>query len=470
MKLLLINPPLFLKEEERSAIERVRNSNWPIGLAYLASIVRELDLDIKILDANLYDMSKNEIERSIHDYNPDVVGITATTAAIRSASIIAHSAKMADRDTLTIVGGPHMTADPYNTMKAFPQIDIGVVGDGEEIFKNIIETLIQGRKVKGISGIIYRGDDGKIVQNPPPQLGSLDEIPFPSWDLLPPLKEYSFQPSTYKKHPHTYVTASRGCPYRCIFCHVSKFRPNIRYRSPENVVGEIEILIGQYGVKEIRFADELFTLNRKWVGEICGLIHERGLDFPWSCDARANHMTSELAHTLSGAGCWQISMGIESGSPKILERIKKDITIEQVRGAVKYAHAANMTVRAYFMLGFPFETREDIEATIQFAKDSNVDYAQFSYVTPFPGTELYDMCLKRGDFRDPGWLEYNASVFHEPVISPESISREELKIYLKRAYKEFYLRPALWYRLMKDVHSLEDIKRYMHGISALARI
>ncbi len=470
MKILLINPPVFIKEDKRNAIERVRNSNWPIGLAYLASMVRDMDLYIEILDAQLYDMSGHEIEKRIRRYSPDVVGITATTAAIKSASIIARLVKAVNDATTTIVGGPHMTADPYTTMRMFPQIDIGVVGDGEEIFRKIIETMMHGGKPKEINGTIIRDKDGRIIQNPPMQLGSLDEIPFPSWDLLPPLKEYSFQPATYRKHPHTYVIASRGCPYRCIFCHVSSFRPKIRYRSPRNVIEEIEVLIERYGVKEIRFADELFTSNQKWVSEICSLIHERGIDIPWTCDARANHMTLELAQTLSRAGCWQISIGVESGVPKIIERIKKDITLEQVRNAVRYAHAANMTVRAYFMLGFPFETREDIEKTIQFAKNSDIDFSQFSYVTPFPGTELYDICLKRGDFRDPGWLEYNASVFHEPVILSNGMNKKELKNCLKKAYREFYLRPSLWYRLIRDTNGIEDIKRYIRGISALARI
>lgn len=470
MKVLLINPPVFIKEDRMNAIESIRNSNWPIGLAYLASVVRDMNLDIKILDAQLYDMTKHEVERRIYTYGPDVVGITATTAAIKSASIIAQSAKAIDETTVTIVGGPHMTADPHNTMRIFQQIDIGVIGDGEEIFKEIIENLMLEKEPTEVNGIIYRDGGGNIIQNPPMQLGNLDDIPFPSWDLLPPLREYRFQPATYRKHPHTYIIASRGCPYRCIFCHVSKFRSKVRYRSPQNVVDEVELLTERYGVKEIRFGDELFISNRKWVREICSLIQERGINIPWSCDVRANMITSELAYTLSRAGCWQISMGVESGVPKIIERIKKDITLEQVRNAVKYAHTSNMTVRAYFMLGFPFETREDIERTIQFAKNSDIDFSQFSYVTPFPGTELYDICLKRGDFSDPGWLEYNASVFHEPVILPDGMSKEDLKNCLKKAYREFYLRPGLWYRLIRDMKGIEDIKRYIRGISALARI
>jgi len=465
LEILLIHPPISLEGVD-SSIEKLHNVNAPLGLAYLAAMVKGLDVKVKILDAHLYQMSLAQIERGVKKFKPGLVGMGITTASAMSAGRIADMVKKNNKKTLVVVGGPHVIATGTEVLEVFKSVDVLIAGDAEEAFKELVETLLAKKSISKSRGIILR-QKGKIVKTPEMPLLPLDEIPFPAWDLLPPLDGYSFQPANYRKKPQSFIVASRGCPYRCTFCHVSRFRHKIRFRSPENVVKEIEILHKKYGINEFRFADEIFTINKKWCFEICDRIIEKKLDISWSCDARADHMTRELAKKLKQAGCWSISIGVESGSSRILKRIKKDITLQQVRDTVKYAHEAGLLVRSFFMLGFPFETRSDIEKTIAFAKSSGIDFCQFTYVIPFPGTEIYDICQQRGIFGKYGWTTYNASEYTAPVCPPKGVSDEEMKRYFKRAYREFYLRPRLWLSYLLSVRGLTDVKRYIRGFKAL---
>jgi len=464
-RILLIHPPISLEGTE-AAMEKLHNVTAPLGLAYLAAMVKGLDVKLKILDAHLYQMSLRQIEKEVKRFKPDLVGMGTTTASAVACGKIARSIKKANKKVKVVVGGPHIIATGTEMLEVFKGIDIIIPGDAEEAFRELVQTLLSRKSLKKSRGIIFR-DKRKIVKTKPVPLRPLDEIPFPAWNLLPPLDKYSFQPANYRRKPQSFIVASRGCPYRCIFCHISRFRHQIRFRSPKNVVKEIETLHKKYGINEFRFADEIFTINKKWCFEICDRIIEKKLNISWSCDARADHMTREMAHKLKEAGCWSISIGIETGSPRILKRIKKDITLQQVRNTVKYAHEAGLFVRSFFMLGFPFETRDDIEKTIAFAKSCGLDFCQFTYVIPFPGTEIYDICQKRGVFGKYGWMTYNASEYTAPVCPPKGVSEEEMKKYFKRAYREFYLRPRLWISYILSVRGLTDIKRYIRGFKAL---
>ena len=465
LRVLLIHPPIDLGGLE-AAMEKLHNVTAPLGLAYIAAMVKDLDVKVKILDAHLYQLSLKQIEKEVKKFKPDIVGMGITTASAISCGKIAESVKKGNKKVMVVVGGPHVIATGTEVLEVFKDVDIIIPGDAEEAFRELVQTLLSKKPLAKSRGIIFR-QKGRIVKTAAVPLRKLDDIPFPAWDLLPPLNSYSFQPANYRRKPQTFIVASRGCPYRCTFCHISRFRHQIRFRSPANVVKEIEILHKKYGINEFRFADEIFTINKKWCFEICDGIIEKKLDISWSCDARADHMTREMARKLKDAGCWSISIGIETGSPRILKRIKKDITLQQVRDTVKYAHEAGLFVRSFFMLGFPFETRDDIEKTIAFAKNCGLDFCQFTYVIPFPGTEIYDICQQRGIFGKYGWMTYNASEYTAPVCPPKGVSDEEMKQYFKRAYREFYLRPSLWISYVLSIRGITDIKRYVRGFKAL---
>ncbi len=452
---------------EKSAIEKLHAVTAPLGLAYLAAMVKDLDVKVQIFDANLFQASLEEIGEEIKKAKPDLVGIGVTSASGKAGGQIADLSKELAPNALTLVGGPHIIATGTEMMEIFAGVDILIPGDAEESFRELVETLLAKKPLAKSRGIIFRDKKGKFVKTEPIPLKHLDDLPMPEWDLLPPLDKYNFQPATYRRHPHSFVVASRGCPYRCVFCHISRFRHQVRVRSPEKIVEEIKILYEKYGIREFRFGDEIFTLNHKWCTEICDRIIKAGLDISWTCDTRPDRMSAELAKKLAEAGCWAISIGVESGSQKILDRIKKDITLQQVVDTVKYAHDAGMIVRAFFMLGFPFETRNDIEQTIDFAKRSGIDFSQFSYVIPFPGTEIYDICQEKGIYGKYGWMEYDASVYTTPTCLPDGITKEEMQVYFKRAYREFYFRPKLWIKVLLSIRSMTDIERYWKGFWGL---
>ncbi|MFH1045786.1 MAG: radical SAM protein [Candidatus Omnitrophota bacterium] len=464
MKILLVHAPIFFNTVKRNVLEDTANAAPPLGLAYLASMVKN-DSAVEIVDAQ--GLSEEELKNKIAAAGAEIVGISATSASAQNAERIAGLAKEINPQTFTVLGGPHLTAAPEDTMELFTSLDLGVIGDGEEIFREIVRRRLQKKSCQDLAGVAYR-DNGTIKVNPPGKLLPLDELPFPAWELLPPPQRYSFNPSAYRRRPHCIVIASRGCPYQCIFCHVSRFRPTIRYRSARNIVDEIEYLMRNFGIKEVRFGDELFAVNKRWAGEVCQEIRQRKLKLIWSCEARADSMSEEFAHTLKAGGCWQITMGVESGSPVILEKIKKGISLEQVKNTIKWAHQAGLSVRAFFMLGFPFESREDLQKTINFAAGSDLDYASFGYVVPFPGTELYRLCMELGYYDKLGWRRFD-STLHKPGCPPPGMKDEELAALLKRAYRSFYFRPRYWLKLLSGIRNSEDLRRVLRGTAALLR-
>ena len=467
-KILLVHPSAFM-DHGKSSIEELHAVTAPLGLAYLAAMVKDLDTEVKILDANLLQLGFEEIGERIQEFKPNMVGIGVTSASAKSGGMIADIVKKLDPRIMTVVGGPHIIATGTEMLEVFKGIDIIIPGDAEEAFKELVQNVIAKKPLAKSRGIIFRRKSSFIRTEAMPLL-PLDELPFPDWDLLPPLDKYSFQPASYRRKPHSFVVASRGCPYRCVFCHISRFRHQIRFRSPKNIVEEIKVLYKKHGMREFRFGDEIFTLNKKWCMEICDRIIASGLDITWTCDTRPDHMSLELAKKLKEAGCWSVSIGVESGSQRILDRIKKDITLQQVLDTVSYAHQAGLVIRAFFMLGFPFETREDLEKTISFAKRSGIDFVQFSYVIPFPGTEIYDICQKRGVYGKYGWMDYDSSVYTTPVCLPGGIEAKEMQTYFKRAYREFYFRPSLWLKTLASIRSLTAVKRYAKGFLGLLRM
>ncbi len=463
MKVLLVHAPIFFSRRSRSALEHVSNASPPLGLAYLAAMV-EPEAEVEIIDAQ--GMSEEMVKEKVRRTPASVVGISASTVSIRNAARIAGWVKEVQADCTTVVGGPHVTAAPLETMEVFPVFDFGVAGDGEVIFRDLVRAVGEGKDRRSVPGVMYRDSGSGVKANPPPPPIPLDEIPFPAWHLLPPFDFYRFNPSAYRRHPHAMVIASRGCPYQCIFCHAGRFRQALQYRSPRNIVDEIESLVRTYGIREVKFGDELFAVNTSWVGKICEELRQRKLDVIWACEARANTMTPEFARLLKSGGCWQVTIGIESGSPRILERIKKKITREQVKNTVRWAHEAGLAVRAFFMLGFPFEDRSDMLQTIDFAVESGVDDASFGFVVPFPGTELYELCEELGYFGKNGWLEFD-SVLNRPGCPPKGIPEDEMMALLKRAYHRFFLRPAYVARTIRQIRAWDDVRRLWRGARAV---
>lgn len=433
--MLLVEPPTA------TDIKKVLNTvSPPLGLAYLASVARNEGFDVKIIDSLAENLSFNELEKKIKEYDPDVVGITSTTTSIPDAYKVAEISKRINPNVITVIGGPHVTFVPELTLKESPYIDIVVRGEGEEIFKQLLHNLDKGKKLSNIRGITYR-ENNRIRSNPPmPLIKDIDNIPIPAFDLLP-MEKYQFG----KKRFGVIIT-SRGCPFQCIFCSSSlQFGKKWRAHSVERVIEELKILHDEFKIREIEFLDDTFTLSKKRAQEICKAIIQEGLDISWSASSRVDTFDLDTAVYMKKAGAHTIYFGIESGSEKTLKFIKKGITLTQAIDAVKIAKKAKLRTLGSFIIGFPYEKEEDMRKTIRFAKFLDVDFAQFTVATPYPGTELWNIAVTKNLLLTKNWRNYTTT---KVVMKNMYVPPNRIQYLLEWAYFSFYLSPK---RVIKDI-------------------
>jgi len=436
MKVCLISPPYS------SAVKSVVGiTSPPLGLAYIASMLRQ-NHEVKIIDSSILNYIIGDVERELRSFNPDVVGVTSVTPSIYEAYKVAETAKKVREDCTVILGGPHATFMPRQTMEECEYIDIIVRGEGEETTRELIENIEKGVPLNKVMEITFRKENGIIDTEPRPFIKNIDDIPFPSRDLLP-MHLYKFNGVKY-----TTMLTSRGCPFGCSFCSSSRlFGGYWRGRSPENVLEEIKTVYGEYGIRNIEFMDDTFTLDQKRAEKICDGIIEQGWDISWGASSRVDTLSKELAEKMKKAGCWIIFLGIESGSQKILDTIGKRITLEQAKKAVEILKDAGIQVLGSFIIGFMQDTKETIKETIKFAKSLNLDYAEFSILTPYPGTPIFDYAKKNNMLLTEDWSKYTAT---EPIVKIEGISEKEVKALFQKAYITFYLRPKIVMKWLRN--------------------
>ncbi|PUA34297.1 MAG: B12-binding domain-containing radical SAM protein [Candidatus Terraquivivens tikiterensis] len=436
MRVCLISPPYD------SAVKSVVGvSSPPLGLAYIASMLRQ-NHDVKIIDSNILNYTLEDVERELRGFNPDVVGITSVTPSIYEAYKVAEIAKKVNEGCTVVLGGPHATFTSIQTLKECKHIDVIVKGEGEETVRELVEKIERGAPLKEVKGITFRKQNEIIDTEPRPFVRNIDAIPFPSWDLLP-MHLYKFNGIKYAT-----MLTSRGCPFRCSFCSSSRlFGGYWRGRSPENVLEEIKILYDRYGIRNIEFLDDTFTFDQERAERICNEIIKEGLDISWGASSRVDTLSKELVERMKKAGCWIVFLGIESGSQKILDAIGKRITLGQIKMAVKILKDAGIQVLGSFIIGFLEDTKETIKETIRFAKSLDLDYAEFSILTPYPGTPVYEYAKKNNMLLTEDWSKYTAV---EPVLKIEGVSEKEVKALFQKAYITFYLRPKMALRWLKN--------------------
>ena len=433
----------------------------PLGIAYIASVLEQEGHDVKIIDgpaqATVYEYDFCDLEKDIRNFNPDVVGVSASTSQIDHAKIALEIVKKYNKDCLTILGGPLISAD-NNALLSLENVDYGVIGEAEKTFSIILEKYENGEKLEGCSGLLWR-EGNSVKSEKPPVVYNLDEIPMPARHLLN-MSLYRPSPANYRRLPATTMITSRGCPYKCIFCSRPTEGMVWRPYSAKRVVDEIEILVKEFGIKDIQMFDDTFTLDPKRTENICKGIIERNINVSWNCMTRVDRVTPELLKLMAQAGCYEIGIGIESGVQRILDFIKKDLTPEKVRNGVKWAKDAGIDVRGFFMIGFPTETKEEILETIKFAKDLDIDVAQFMISTPFPGTEMWEISKAYGTINDNDLSKFTFYAPDETLpFSSNLLSDKEILDLYKYAFRSFYLRPKFILRQLAKLRSFNDIYR-----------
>ncbi len=462
-RIVFIDPPLSL-DERYGSWARGGTRTPPLGLAQLAAVTRQHGYDTAILDCPTLALDRSQAVRAVLDLNPRYVGLTATTVAICNAADLAKDLKAANPAWTIIVGGPHTTAVPKETMGAFPAFDIGVVGEGEETLVELLQALESGRPLQTVRGVIFREGDALVQTAPRPFIEDLDALPLPAWDLLPDLaRSYDTPTFTLGGSPASSLVTSRGCCGHCTFCDRSVFGNACRFHSAERVFEFMKLLHERFGINDVIIHDDAFVINRRRVEKVCQLLIESGLGVTWGCNARVNLVFPELLALMKKAGCWQIGYGIETGCQRILDLIDKGVRVEQIEAAVRYTHEAGIRTRGFFMVGHPGEDESSIRETIAFAKRIPIDDFQMTLFTPMPGSEIYRDAQTYGAM-ECDWRKMNMWL---PVFVPHGLSAEQLIYWQRRAFRAFYLRPRTMWNYAKIVRRPGHLSKLLKGSLAI---
>ena len=449
MKVLLINPPIenIIRLELPLWVRQNEGVFPPLGLMYLASYLRKnLGCEVTILDALAERMSYHKIDAYIRSLLPDVVGITAHTHNLIDIITTTNIIKKINRKIHICLGGAHVNIFPEESI-VLSSVDSVVAGEGEIIFTDLVRCLDENIDLKNVKGLIFKQNGHFINTGFRESNSELDILPFPERRLLNLNKYYSILGA---KSFMTTMISSRGCPYSCAFCSTPK--GNYRSRSPRNVVNEMEECFN-LGIRDIYFVDDTFNIVPDRVIEICDELKGRKLRIQWSFRARIDKLSKELLKKAKESGCYKIHLGVETSTDDGLKRLKKGITIEQIRQVFKWTREIGINTIAYFMIGCPHErTRADILRTINFSKEIDPDFALFNILMPYPLTELYNTALKNKIFKEDYWKKFALSPqkdFQSPFWE-EWFSSKELITLLNLAYRRFYLRPKFLLRIITN--------------------
>ncbi len=437
-----------------------------LSLATLAAVLREHDYPVKILDLHALNIPVRDAASMVADARPDVVGLTCKTLGWPAVLEIARMVKAALPECLVVLGGPHTSIYARESL-SFDCFDMAVIGDGEETFLDIIRAIDGGGDLWEIPGTCVRRD-GEVVTNAPrPVVANLDAFPMAALDLLPMERYHCL---TVPKPFSTLVT-SRGCPWHCGFCS-QVYSERLRFRSVERVVDEMAWHVDRFGVREIVIFDETFTVGRARVMKFCEEVIDRGLHVAFNIRARVDAVDRPMLEALKEAGCRSIHMGVEGGSQRMLDIMRKGITLEQVRSAFQAARDVGLETRGYFIIGYFDAGPEDVEDVIRLSTSLDMDYASFAVATPLPATELYDVALQRGYLKTDYWKAYTRNGGGPvPHLETERLDAGTLKNYRTKAYLKFYLRPEIMlrraYHASRSMRSLIDV---MGGVSVLKEV
>ncbi len=409
MRVLLINPFYPISE----------TPSPPLGLAYLASALMETGVEVKILDLVVFPYSRSMLQSLIEDFNPQVAGITAVTMTFDNAIGVIEDIKRIDPDILTIMGGPHVSFCARDTLKACPQLDVIVLGEGERTIVELVGTANDGCAWADVNGIAYRNGREICFTEKREPIEKLDDLPLPDRHLLP-LGRYRALGMPIS------LTTSRGCPYKCIFCVGRKMvGARVRYRNAAKIVDEMEYL-NSLNFHQINIADDLFTANKNHCHAVCDEIIKRGLQLKWTSFARVDTVSDAVLTKMKAAGCSAVSFGIESANPQILKTIKKGITLKQVEDAVNMCQRAAIMPFASFILGLPGETPQTIKETMKFGsrlKKLGLSFG-FHLLAPFPGTEVRDNSEGYGiKILTNDWSQYHAN---RAIVETPSVNHHAL--------------------------------------------
>jgi anaerobic magnesium-protoporphyrin IX monomethyl ester cyclase len=463
-KALLANPPVgfFIRGEERCQANveggAAISLRAPNDLGYLAAVMRLQGIECRIRDYPAEGGSWRDLEQDLREFHPDLFLISTTTATlIEDAKAFTMARSISPQMIVGAKAAHFFTHDPAHlTREEFRELDFACGAEAECFLPAALTGYIASGNFDGARGLLWKDSaTGVFVKNAPAAFDlDLDGIPFPARDLM--RNELYVRPDTGE--PQATIVTSRGCPASCVYCLTPTISgKRTRKRSAENIVHEIEDCIRRFQIRNFFFRADTFTIDRRWVEEVCAEIVHRDLDIAWVANSRVNPLEPETLAAMRKAGCWLVAYGFESGNEESLKRMKKGATLQDARRAVLLTREAGMKVYGFFLLGLPWEGRAHLEDTLAFARELDCDFVEFHLATPYRGTELFTMAEGAGLLEDD---VVGHDYFQDPAVGTVDLSREELQRYRRRALREHYLRPRYIARTLAGIRSPHEAINY----------
>lgn len=453
MKLVLIRPPRPISDAAFISLQ------FPLNLAYIATFLQQKGYAVEIWDYEVERFSEDGLCKRISKSKPNLIGITCLTPTIIAAHKIASIIKKASSNILIVVGGPHPTAMPAETLHEFNNFDIIVIGEGEETLWEILRYIEEKRPIIGIRGIAYRQEGKEIkIENPRPFFEDLNVLPFPDRNIV--------KQNLYRKHHVSRAFSrqflnisemmiSRGCPSSCIFCACHN-RPT-RFRKIENVITEMSECINRYKTSHFSFLDDTLTLDSGYIIELCNRF-KKFKKISWDCFARVDTVSFKILKGMAASGCRKISYGVESGSPRILTLINKNISLKQIKNAFIWSRQAGIEyIEGSFMIGsHPTENKQDIDLTIKLIYEIEPDILMLSLMAPYPGTQIYAIMKEKGYLQnETGWENFTF-LSYRPAWETDNFSSSELLSIHRNLLCKFYLRPKYIFKIICKIRSWNE--------------
>jgi magnesium-protoporphyrin IX monomethyl ester (oxidative) cyclase len=456
-KQILLIQPNYKYQKKTSAW----GINPPMGLTYIAAVLEKNNVSVKILDANALDLSPDQVIAEVKNWQTDIVGVSIMTPAHNFAIQLAQKLP---KNILSVAGGPQATSLPEVLLKE--GYKVVVRGEGEYTFLD----LVLGKNLNEILGISFR-QDNQIKHNLDRPSFDPNNLPMPARHLLinNGVNKPYYSGGT-QNFPWARITSSRGCPHDCNYCNKLIFGRNIRFCSPEYIMNEIDFLVRNYGVKEISFSDDCFNFDIDRAKKILDLIISRDykINIRFSNGLRADKIDEEFLEKAKKAGCRYIAYGIESGSQEILNKIPKGITLDTIRRAIALTKRAGIQVTGYFMIGLLWDTRETMQQTIDFAKELDLDVAQFTLTTPYPGTRMWNIIQENGgEIFLKDWDDFHHTTGKCLYFMPRMADPKTIETMYKKAHRDYYFRLSYLFKHAPKFLSWQKFKLGLRGLKAI---
>lgn len=460
-KILLIYPPSPVLNREDRCQQPTKELLVipplpPTDLMYLAAVAENVGLEAKIVDYS----QGGDFEKDLKEFQPDYLVVNVATPTFKSDLASLTVAKEICPDVITIAKGAAFLTVAFDVMYFQKDLDLILFGEPEDTLKEVLE----GKDYSKILGLYYRDDLRAKFTGPRPFIEDLDKLPFPARHLV--------DNNIYRRPDNNKVQAvikvSRGCPFHCFFCLATPVSgAKVRKRSAENIIEEIRECVEKYGITNFLFWSDIFNIDKEWVMDLCQKIIDSGLKITWSANTRADTADEEMAYKMYEAGCRLVSIGVESGSQEMLDKIGKRITLDDVRLTVKIFKKAGIRIYNYFVIGLPWEDEDSVEDTIDFAIELDSDFISFYTATPLPGSKFYEYAKENGLIDSD--TSFSSAYFY-PSVNTHHLSKERVFELHKKAIRRFYLRPSYIFRMLTRIRSFTEFKNYFKaGMEVLFR-